>query len=164
MKTKFSLLSILISLFFLSYGASARVDNGVGHGGGGEWNVITCNSNLQSGQKLSLKICLEAEPNEPGHNAVIPCDEDETPYLTINHYTKVSVDDEMIESVKIPGSMVYVDWQETSFLVQVSDSIVGDLKLVRMGTYDQDLGTTLSLNLPSMKYELKTVTCDFGSN
>jgi hypothetical protein len=55
-------------------------------------------------------------------------------------------------------------FSETSFLVQVSDSAVGDLKLARLGTYDQDLGTTLSLNLPSMKYDLKSVTCDFGSN
>ena len=156
--------SILTVLACLAVSNLAQAKAGVGHGGGGEWNVIKCEAGIKSGEKLSLTICLTGETNRLGKYEIIPCGKDYSPYVTIQRYTGVAVDARMVETTKIPGRLFFIDWTERGFFLKMKDPIVGELVLIRLGTVNQDKGTTLNLNLRSMTYTLKSVSCEFGAN
>lgn len=142
----------------------AQAQTGVGHGGGAEYNVIKCNAYLGQQQKLELSVCLTGESNQAGQYEIIPCGRGRTAYVTIQRSLHVTTQDRVIETVQIPGQLFSVFWSTAGFVLKMDDPRAGSLSLVREGPIDKDRGTTLKLNLPTMKANLKSVTCDFGSN
>ncbi|MBK9322341.1 MAG: hypothetical protein IPM97_05205 [Bdellovibrionaceae bacterium] len=155
---------ILTAMVCLGVSSSNQANAGVGHGGGGEWHVIKCEAGIKSGEKLSLTVCLTGDTDPQGRYEIIPCDRDDSPYVTIQHSTGVAADARMLETTKIPGRLFSVDWTEMKFVLKMKDPIAGELILTRSGPVNQGNGTTLILNLRSMKYSLKRVSCEFGSN
>ena len=151
----FAVLIIFISL-------TGHAETGVGHGGGGEWNVITCDGASQSGAKINVSVCLTGDTEENGKYGIIPCGSDDINYVTIERRTAIEAGSEMRETVKVPGQLFDVDWQKTRFSIRMNDSTAGFFHLQRIG--ETRNGASLDMNLPSMKMSLKNVSCEFGSN
>jgi|GEM_PF-3573704 hypothetical protein len=157
----FAVTSILFSL--CSYNR-VQARTGVGHGGGGEWNVIKCTASTKSTQKLSLTVCLTGELNHYDQYDLIPCGQDSTPQITIQRYTQVESRSRVSETTKIPGHLFSADWSKIGFFLRMKNSSVGELNLSSFGTSRLNKEATLYLHLPSMKYNLRNVSCEFGSN
>jgi hypothetical protein len=151
-------------VFCLGVLSTAQARTGVGHGGGSEGNVIKCAVSAESNRKLSLTVCWTGDTNSRGQYEIIPCGNDSSAYVKIQRITNVTADSQMIETTKIPGQLFSVNWDETGFYLNLNDPTAGELSLTRLGTPDQDNVATLDINISSMKYNLKSVNCHFGSN
>lgn len=157
-------LSLMTVLFFLNAFNLAQARTGVGHGGGGEWNVIKCAASIKSHQKLSLTVCLTGELNQHDKYDLIPCGQDSTAHVTIQRYTGVESRSRVSETVKIPGHLFSADWSTVGFFLRMKHPTVGELDLSSFGSSKLNKEATLYINLPSMKYNLRNVICEFGSN
>lgn len=159
--------NVAIISLFLVFTISSHAElyfSGHDQGGGGEWHVINCQSYIKSSQKLSVNFCLTGDTNENGVYEIIPCKKDDTANVTVERRTFVSYGSEIVETVKIPGSLFKVNWARKKFSLTMNESIAGKFSLIKLGDAEDDQGTSLKLDLPAMKHDLKSATCRFGSN
>jgi hypothetical protein len=160
------LLIKLIQILFVCVSSSnlAQARSGVGHGGGGEWFVIKCVSYAEENVRINLKFCMSGETNSIGKYEIIPCGKKYEPFVILQRTTKMGTEWKLSEQTKIPSFLFNIEWSEKGYLLEMKNREVGQLKLFKRGNIDKDYGTSLLINLSSMKYNLKSVTCEFGSN
>ncbi len=165
MKKQFDqIVRCLVVLLCFSINSLSLAENGVGHGGGGEWFVIECLASIKKNQNLSVNVCLTGETNQQGRYEIIPCGDDRFSYVTIHRSTKLPTQSPIIETIKVPGRLFTVDWTQAGFFLKMRDPKVGHLNLIQPDFRDDSRGSMLDLNISSMKHYLRGVSCKFGSN
>lgn len=125
----------------------------------GEWSTFKCVSQTNSGRVLTIEGCIGEGPE------LVPCQNEDFEFVTITRETNVSrMTPDMVETVKVPGRLFELTWEEESFSISIDDRGVGKMDLQFVAGLSANEPQKWDLDIQGLKHNFRAVGCQFGSN
>ena len=116
-----------------------------------------CRAGTYSGRVVTVSGCVES--NDAGTRSVA-CENEEFEYITIRRDSPIARQTpDMVETVKIPGRIFQLGWQEESFRVRLTDSEIGSMNLSFTGGERQ--GGSLDVAIGAIQHQFRVLGCTF---